>query len=234
MDDGSTDRTEDIVAAMPDPRVRYIKQAANKGASAARNRGVECAKGELVAFQDSDDCWHQDKLAVQMEYWEAHPECSLIYSAYVLHRLNGEMVKVPYEGTWGNLEGDIFSTLLVNNTVGTPTMLFKKSCFMELGGFDEDIDCLEDWELALRFAEKYRIGYVEQPLMDAFQLGGGVSSRTGAFYLNRCRMITRYKEALIERGLFDQVVGNILLRAKTWGVLEQVQAMLAAMLSGTM
>lgn len=233
VDDGSTDRTEDIVAAMSDSRIRYVRQATNQGASAARNKGVECANGELVAFQDSDDCWYQDKLSMQMEYWEAHPDCSLIYSAYVLHRIDGETVRVPYAGTWGNLEGDIFSTLLVNNTVGTPTMLFKKSCFMELGGFNENMECLEDWELALRFAERYRIGFVEQPLMEAFLLNGGVSSSAGDFYLNRCRMIVRYKEALIGRGLFDKVVGDILLKAKDWGVLEQVQSMLTAMLSGT-
>ena len=233
VDDGSTDGTEELVAGMSDPRIRYVRQETNRGASAARNKGVECANGELVAFQDSDDRWYPDKLAVQMEYWEAHPECSLIYSAYVLHRPNGETVRVPYAGTWGNLEGDIFSTLLVNNTVGTPTMLFKKACFTELGGFDEGMECLEDWEMALRFAERYRIGFVEQPLMEAFLLRGGVSSSTSNFYLNRCRMIARYKKALIERGLFDEVVGNILLDAKEWGVLTQVQSMLAAMLSGT-
>ena len=105
---------------------------------------------------------------------------------------------------------------------------------MELGGFNENMECLEDWELALRFAERYRIGFVEQPLMEAFLLNGGVSSSAGDFYLNRCRMIVRYKEVLIERGLFDKVVGDILLKAKDWGVLEQVQAMLTAMLSGAM
>ncbi|MCD7724184.1 MAG: glycosyltransferase [Clostridiales bacterium] len=231
VDDGSTDRTEEVVTSLSDERLRYIRQACNQGAPVARNKGVACAKGEWVAFQDSDDCWHSDKLSRQMSYWQQHSEYSMIYSAYQLRRINGDTVRVPYAETWGNLEGDIFQTLLVNNTVGTPTMLFRRQCFQEIGGFREGMECLEDWDFSLRFAEKYKIGFVEEPLVDAFLVSGGISSNVGKFCLNRCRMIVWYKKQLLDRGLFDRVVGDLVKRAKDWGILEQVEAMLTLMLT---
>ena len=231
VDDGSTDSTESIVKAFPDGRVRYFKQE-NRGASAARNKGVRLAEGDLIAFQDSDDCWYADKLMRQMDYWKKNPRYNMIYSAYMLRRGDGDAVRVPYAETWGELEGDIFNTLLVNNTVGTPTMLFRKECFLELGGFDETMECLEDWDFAIRFARKNQIGYVSEPLMDAFLMEGGISSNMGNFCYNRCGMIVKYRKELLERGLFEKVTADLLNRAKSWGVLEQVQSMLVAMLSG--
>ena len=62
VDDGSTDDTSKVVSALQDGRVRYIPLGKNCGACAARNRGIDEAKGEYIAFQDSDDLWHSDKL----------------------------------------------------------------------------------------------------------------------------------------------------------------------------
>lgn len=109
----------------------------------ARNAGVQYAKGDIIAFQDSDDCWYADKLEKQMAYWAEHPECNMIYSAYMLKRGNGKEVRVPYAETWGNLEGDIFDTLLVNNTIGIPTMLFRKSSFLEAVGLMKGCNALK-------------------------------------------------------------------------------------------
>ena len=74
VDDGSTDDTEQIVRSYGD-RVRYIRQQ-NAGVGAARNNGIANARGEYVAFLDSDDLWLPEKLAVQVEYMRRHPECA--------------------------------------------------------------------------------------------------------------------------------------------------------------
>ena len=66
VDDGSTDDTEEVVKTLNDNRVTYIKQP-NQGACAARNNGIDHAKGEFIAFQDSDDVWHEDKLEKQIK-----------------------------------------------------------------------------------------------------------------------------------------------------------------------
>ena len=72
VDDGSTDETEQIVRKYPDPRIRYTQFKTSHGAQAARNRGVELAKSEWIAFQDSDDIWLPEKLAVQVETLGRH------------------------------------------------------------------------------------------------------------------------------------------------------------------
>ena len=68
VDDGSTDCTRAVISAIQDPRVKYLYQETNRGACAVRNIGIRAAKGEYIAFQDSDDVWHPDKLEKQLSY----------------------------------------------------------------------------------------------------------------------------------------------------------------------
>lgn len=74
IDDGSTDDTADYLASIDDSRVRVIRQA-NAGVGAARNRGIDDARGEFVAFCDHDDLWAADKLATQVAFMDAYPAC---------------------------------------------------------------------------------------------------------------------------------------------------------------
>lgn len=225
VDDGSVDETEAVMQTITDDRVRYIKLQKNSGASNARNVGVEYATGEWIAFEDSDDLWKEDKLEKQMDYGRMHPECAMIYCQYKMH-IEGKIALVPNRHWAGELEGDIFPWLLVRNTIGTPTMLMKKTCFQEVGGFDTTLRSLEDWEFAIRFAEKYLIGFVEEPLVDAYHSAGGVSSGTAAYYESRCKMVATYKEQMIQYNIFDTVVGELFTRAGERGLLEPVKQML--------
>lgn len=79
VDDGSTDNTREVISAYADRRIRYFYQA-NAGLSAARNSGLNVAKGEFIAFLDSDDIWHEWKLSAQVEIFRRHPEAGLIWS----------------------------------------------------------------------------------------------------------------------------------------------------------
>lgn len=226
IDDASTDNTRDVVESIQDRRIRYIRMEQNGGASAARNAGVSCADTEWIAFHDSDDVWRVDKLEKQINYKRSHSECDLIYSAYAMHFADGKELVVPNDSMVGKLEGDIFETLLQNNTIGAPTILIRKSVFKEQEGFDTSFKCLEDWDFVLRVSRGHRIGYVNEVLIDAYQTAGGVSSNISAFYNCRCRMIAQNKEELLKRGIFDSVVTSLLEKAQAIGILEIVQKML--------
>lgn len=229
IDDGSTDDTQEMVEGMNDDRINYIKLPQNMGVSVARNEGVLRASAELIAFQDSDDLWRADKLERQMVYWKEHPEFSMIYCAYLYHK-RGFSGRFPNEGKEG-LEGDIFPYILRKNTIGTPTMLFRKDCFLEIGGFNTERKCLEDWEFALRFAESYMIGFVDEILLDVFFTEGSISTLRTEYIDTRCYIIAHYKEYLVKYNLFDIVVSEWFRTAANAGVLEEAKSTLARYLT---
>ena len=90
VDDGSTDDTAAVCAAFA-PRVRYERQA-NAGVSAARNRGAGLAIGDLIAFVDSDDLWHRDKLALQVAALEAEPSAGWSITGCDVIGLDGNVI----------------------------------------------------------------------------------------------------------------------------------------------
>ena len=225
VDDGSTDRTEEIIRGIEDSRVKYYKKE-NGGVSSARNTGVRYADGDMIAFHDSDDSWREDKLEKQMEYWREHPEFAMVYCGYELHRDGRTSMMIPPAIDSKELEGDIFLALLKRNTIGAPTMVMRKNSFVAVGGFDESLKSLEDWEFVLRFAKQYQIGFVDEVLVDAFQTEGSISASFARHFEVRCKLIADYKEVMLQAGIFNEVVGDLFVSAEKCGILEQVKRML--------
>lgn len=232
VDDGSDDNTEEVIREIADSRIVYHKLPENKGVSYARNKGVELANGEWIAFQDSDDCWRENKLEEQMAYAEMYPEYELIYCAYCCNLANKDAVEIPGK-TGAKLQGDIFADLLYKNTIGAPTILMRKSAFLKTQGFDSSLRSLEDWEFVIRYAKKNEIGYVDKVLVDAYMSDGGVSSGKGAYFESRCRLIARYYHDLVTTQRLEAVISDLLGRAEANGVLEPVKNMLLLSLQQT-
>lgn len=235
IDDGSEDHTEEIVDKIvsSDSRVHYYRQSKNRGVAAARNEGIRQAQHEYIAFQDSDDIWKEDKLDKQMRVFDEQPQVGMVYCAYKGVRQDGVTVQVPDSSiAIENLQGNLYRQLLQRNVIGGPTVVMRKECIDKVGAFDETLTCLEDWELFLRIAESYEIGYVKECLLIANINEGGVSSRVGGYFQARCMMIVRHKGALLEYGIFQRTVEQMFVMAKDAGVLEQVARMLQGMLAG--
>lgn len=226
IDDGSTDGTADVVNGIEDERIKYVVLEENGGPSNARNVGVQMAEGEWIAFQDSDDCWHNDKLEVQMAYAEKHPEYSMIYSSYNAIMHGGEQKLIPIKPWPDVMEGYMLCTLLERNVIGAPTVVMKRVAFMGSGGFDTSYQALEDWEFVIRFAKVYEIGYVPEILMDCYMLSDGVSSNVGAYFEARCEMLSRYKSEMMQAGVLESVMQDILQRAQAEGILDAVKKMM--------
>lgn len=236
IDDCSTDGTETLIRqiAKKDDRVRYFKQPQNRGVAAARNEGIRRSQCPCIAFQDSDDVWKADKLEKQMHVMKEQPETGMVYCVLEGRKKDGTLIHIP-DGAMekSGLQGDMYRLLLQANVIDAPTAVVRRECLEQTGLFDEDLICLEDWELFLRIAKDWKIGYVDEALLVSDIHEGGVSSRVGGYFQARCKMIALHRAALVEYGLFDQVIRRLLLMAKETGTMEQVTQMLERTLTAS-
>ncbi|RZV08823.1 glycosyl transferase family 2 [Natrinema hispanicum] len=177
VDDGSTDDTESVLAAYEDSRVRPVVHETNQGANVARNTGLEDARGEYVAFLDSDDEWHPEKLERQLAALEDRSNdwvgvyCETGYelsgtdgrlrsaAASVLARLDDDPTR---EGN-DELVGEILADN-VQPGAGS-TLLVRTDVARDAGGFDEELDRFQDPEFCLRVLECGKLAYVDEELV---------------------------------------------------------------------
>ena len=164
VDDGSNDDSEAVVRSILDARLSYIRLDKNLGGAMARNIGIRAAKGEYIAFQDSDDEWVPDKLEKQLQVFDSPGKnFGVIYSGFLIIGDNYSRYMPP--GSVEKKEGYIYEQLLMENFVGTPTLLVKKEVFDRVGVFDGSLPRYHDWELAIRMAAEYEFGFIDEPLV---------------------------------------------------------------------
>ena len=179
IDDASTDNTEEVVKSFNDERIKYLKHDENKGVAAARNTGIKVARGEYIAFQDSDDEWFSQKLEKQMKVFEAaSPEVGVVYTGFWRIESN-KKIYIPSEKV-ARKEGNIHAELLRGNFVDTPTAVVKKDCFAKVGIFDERLPRLQDWELFIRISKDYHFKCVDEPLLISYYQPHSISADQSA------------------------------------------------------
>ena len=174
VDDGSIDETRAVLEGIDDPRIRVISQD-NAGPSAARNRAVAEARGEFVACIDADDLWAADKIELQVQALRATPEASV---AYGWVDIIDSQSRFAYSDQRVTHEGNVYAELLHTNFIfsGSNTMI-RKSVFERLGGFDESLRAVEDWEFHVRLAAEYEFVGIPRVLVRYRQAPGSLSSR---------------------------------------------------------
>lgn len=165
VDDGSTDETEELVSSyLVDSRVRYFKTE-NQGVSRARNFGVEQARGEYLAFLDSDDQWLPNKLQLQMSFLEAHPECRVVHGEEIWIRREVRVNPMKKHKKSG---GDIFKKATRFCCMSPSTIVIKKDFFQQRGGFDENFPVCEDYDLWLRLCFDQDVGFISEFLIKKY------------------------------------------------------------------
>ncbi|MDX2471393.1 MAG: glycosyltransferase family A protein [SAR324 cluster bacterium] len=176
INDGSTDSTEKVAASFEDDRIRLITHI-NCGVAKSRNRGLEEASGELIAFLDADDLWLPDKLQMQVEQFAKGGErLGLAHHNYVEFGDFGERLPGHLKHCKGlALAGEIWQDLMVVNFIGTLSVMVKKEALTQVGGFDETLNGPEDWDLWIKVAKDWQIGYIPEPLALYRQHEGGIS-----------------------------------------------------------
>ncbi|MDE6007404.1 MAG: glycosyltransferase family 2 protein [Muribaculaceae bacterium] len=168
IDDGSTDNSIDRAKAVIDPRIRIISQP-NSGVSAARNRGINEAGGEFIAFLDADDLWLPNYLETQFKLTEDYPECDVFAVNYKFRNSNAEdsetiIRNIPFEGETGILSNYFKVAATSNPPIWTGSVMIRTKALLDVGGFPVGIRSGEDLLTWAKLAIKFKIAYSKIPL----------------------------------------------------------------------
>jgi glycosyltransferase involved in cell wall biosynthesis len=181
------------------PRIRIVDQARNGGVSAARNAGVRAATGDWVAFNDSDDLWLPDKLAIQVDHLTRHPACDGVHSAIRAFYDDGRVIVSDPIAPQLTL-----ADALHDNMIRIQSLIIRTRVLRAIGGFDDQLRCCEDDDLGIRLAAGgYRVDFLAEPL---------TQMRRGDYdhLFSNWRRIIRGKAtvALRHRALLEQTLGR--------------------------
>lgn len=187
VDDASRDDTLERLDQFF-PQIILVRNKIRRGVSGARNLGVRVARGEWLAFLDSDDLWLPEKLARQMAYLAGHPSMQICQTEEIWIR-NGVRVNPPQ--THRKLAGDIFLPSLKRCLVSPSAVILHRRLFEEMGGFDESLPAAEDYDLWLRIACRYPVGLVPEALV--IKRGGHPDQLSRQWGLDRWRIAALQK-----------------------------------------
>lgn len=160
VDDGSTDDTASTLAKFGSS-LRFFRQE-HRGVSAARNRGIVEARGELIAFLDSDDLWLPEKLSVQASYLRTFLQAALCHTEEIWLRRGR---RVNPRRRHAKASGKAFTRLLRESLISPSAVVIRRSILEEAGGFDESLPACEDYALWLKISRTHEIHLIDRPLV---------------------------------------------------------------------
>lgn len=163
IDDGSSDGGAQVVKAMTDTRVKLVRQA-NHGVSVARNRGIEMATSDYIAFLDADDYWHPRFLQCCLSFLQEYPWVSTVYTN-VTDGHTGRPRIAASECPEGIVPDYFVSVLRCHRHLGIPSsVVAKRETLLKAGGFPAGVKYNEDHDLWMRLAWVGKVGFLSEPL----------------------------------------------------------------------
>lgn len=174
VDDGSSDKTLEIVKGLVDERLKVFSYE-NAGAAIARNRGLAHSTGEFISFLDADDLWTPDKLELQLAALQKQPEAGVAYSWTSFIDEEGNLLYLQQPVFY---EGNVYPQLLLSNFLVCGSIpLVRRQAIESVGELDPVLKSTHDWDYWLRLAEKW--AYVLVPKHQIFyrQVSGSISSK---------------------------------------------------------
>jgi hypothetical protein len=220
-DDGSTDDTASRVRALANP-VRYLGLAHTGRPGAPRNRGIEAARGELIAFLDDDDLWEPEKLARQIELLASEPALNMVYTDRRLLFPDGSP-SAPVASPALERPDAVWDLALGGQFPFLGTVLVRTELLRRVDGFDETLVTGEDLELWLRAGASVRAARIAEPLVLVRRQAGSLSDRSGPLAFGNAI-------AVLERSLASGEL-RFPQRARCRRTLARLNAQLAAMLA---
>jgi glycosyltransferase involved in cell wall biosynthesis len=209
VDDGSGEDVAGAVATLPDERIRVVRNERSQGVARARNRGIDEARGEWVAFVDDDDLWAPDKLASQLQAlaltgrrWAYTGAVNITASAQVI----GGAPPPPPE--------EVAASLPRRNTVpgGGSNVVAARSLLDEIGGFDPALYNTEDWDMWIRMARAALPAWVPRPLL-AYRVHASNASLVVSEIIAGARIIERRYGGPVDMVEVHRHIGRLYLRS---------------------
>ncbi len=219
VDDGSTDDTCEMVKKMVEHRtiqIRYFFQN-NKGAAAARNRGIREARNSVLCFLDSDDCFVPEKIERQLSQMEKAPGYLISHTREIWYRrgvlLNQKQKHHPPHG-------EIFKRCLQMCVVGMSTVMARRELFTRFGYFDENLPCCEDYDFWLRVSAVEKFLLVKRPL--TVKDGGradqlSVIHRMGMDKYRISSIVNILKKQQLSEHQYDLALAELFKKTKVYG-----------------
>ncbi|HEA65399.1 MAG TPA: glycosyltransferase family 2 protein [Desulfobacterales bacterium] len=220
VDDSSTDKTEELIKEFIylDSRVKYFKHDRNKGGSASRNTGIINARGNFLAFLDSDDIWLPHKIEKQLRiFYQNGPELGAVGSGSIA--LSGNKMKnfIP-TGKFGNIYKNLLTSLDKDWPGETSTIMIKHECIEKVGLFDELLESSQEHDLYIRISKHYHFDVVREPLVKFFRPKNSITLNLVAKLNGRRRMIEKYEKDMPKicklKSSYSSTAGKILCQQK--------------------
>lgn len=192
VNDGSTDDTSAKVRAIEDYRIKLIEQS-NAGVSTARNAGIKIARGEFIAFLDSDDLWMDIKLEKQVKVFLSYDDVGLVFSeTYCFSDKLSNSYYLPYREPTGI--ADVYQRLLTHDFIPTLTVMLRKKVLdiVSPSGFDCDLFGTEDWDLWIKLAKNSTVYHIEEVLAYYRIHGAGISKNFDRHHNEELKVLRKH------------------------------------------
>lgn len=161
INDGSTDKTEEILKSYNDPRIKIINNEKNIGLTKSLNKGLRLAKGEYIARQDADDISCDNRLERQIKLLDEKLDIAIVGTNYFRINEKGDIIQ---EIKRQEKDKNIKKYLLNGNQLGHGTIMFRKSCIEKVGFYREEFKFAQDYDFVLHFSEKYKLANIPETL----------------------------------------------------------------------
>jgi glycosyltransferase involved in cell wall biosynthesis len=190
-EDCSKDKSAEIIREYEkkDSRVIGVYHTRNEGEGKSRNDAIAKSSGKFIAFCDSDDVWEIRKLEIQIDVLKKSKNHNVIHSDSIIIDENSTMTGERFSALFQKgmrLTGDLFTQLCMRNVINVPTVIFRRKCLSDAGGFEEDFRYLADWVYWTRVAKKNSFFYIDEPLA-RYRVHSQSTSRDSAGFM-KCRI----------------------------------------------
>lgn len=201
-DDGSSDKSVEIISQIKDPRIKFFKHSINKGACVAANNCILQSSGRFIAMQNSDDVWNPEKLEIQMKYFDKHPEIAAVFGKVDWIDENGNFITskdFPFKDVFNVSNRSRFQWLnhffYKGNCLCHPSSLVRRECYQKVGMFNPAFANIPDFDLWVRICLNDDIMVLNEKLI-RFRRMRDESNASGDTEKSRIRNRFEYKQIL--------------------------------------